>query len=231
MKYRIKFSKKGPIKYIGHLDTMRYFQKAVRRAKLPIAYSEGFSPHQIMSFAFPLSVGFTSEGEYFDIELTSEVNEHKIIDLLNEQMAYGIKVEDARALPDNATNCMSSVFAATYKITIKDSVLLSENYINVFNDYFGQLTIPVDKPKKKGGGFINIDLKEFIYDYQISERSLLFTVNASSSDNIRPGFLADLYLSLLNIEPDALMYNIHRIDILGRVGNEEDYKLVSLMDA
>ena len=61
------------MKFIGHLDMMRYFQKAVRRAKIDIRYSEGYSPHQIMSFAAPLGVGITSDGEYFDIE----VNESK----------------------------------------------------------------------------------------------------------------------------------------------------------
>ena len=71
MKVRVKFSKEGPIKFIGHLDVMRYFQKAIRRAKIDIAYSAGFSPHPILSFASPLSVGHTSQGEYFDMELNS----------------------------------------------------------------------------------------------------------------------------------------------------------------
>ena len=57
MKIRIKFRKYGVMKFIGHLDMMRYFQKAMRRAEIDIAYSEGFSPHQIMSFAAPLGVG------------------------------------------------------------------------------------------------------------------------------------------------------------------------------
>ena len=54
MKIRIKFTKQGPVKFIGHLDVMRYFQKAMRRADVDIKYSEGFSPHQVMSFAAPL---------------------------------------------------------------------------------------------------------------------------------------------------------------------------------
>ena len=56
MKVRVKFSKYGPVKFIGHLDVMRYFQKAIRRAEIDVAYSEGFSPHQKLSFAAPLSV-------------------------------------------------------------------------------------------------------------------------------------------------------------------------------
>ena len=60
MKVRIKFRKQGVMKFIGHLDVMRYFQKAIRRADIDIAYTEGFSPHMILSFAAPLGVGLTS---------------------------------------------------------------------------------------------------------------------------------------------------------------------------
>ena len=74
MKVRIKFSKEGPVKFVGHLDTMRYFQKAIRRANLPVAFSGGYSPHMIMSFAQPLGVGVTSDGEYFDIEITEPIS-------------------------------------------------------------------------------------------------------------------------------------------------------------
>ena len=69
MKIRIKFRKYGVMKFIGHLDIMRFFQKVMRRADIPIAFTGGFSPHMIMSFANPLGVGVTSDGEYFDIEL------------------------------------------------------------------------------------------------------------------------------------------------------------------
>ena len=71
LKIRIRFSKQGPIKFVGHLDMVRYFQKVMRRANVDIVYSQGFSPHQKMSFASPLSVGVTSQGEYFDIEVNS----------------------------------------------------------------------------------------------------------------------------------------------------------------
>ena len=72
MKVRIKFSKEGPMKFVGHLDTMRYFQKAIRRAELPVAFSGGYSPHMIMSFAVPLGVGMESLGDYFDLEMAEE---------------------------------------------------------------------------------------------------------------------------------------------------------------
>ena len=64
LKIRVKFEKTGVVRFIGHLDIMRYFQKAMRRCAMPIKYSEGFSPHQIMSFGAPLSLGMESIGEY-----------------------------------------------------------------------------------------------------------------------------------------------------------------------
>ncbi|MGL4790895.1 MAG: TIGR03936 family radical SAM-associated protein, partial [Anaerotignaceae bacterium] len=64
MTYRFKFTKGPQVKFIGHLDVMQTFQRTIKRANLPIAYSQGFNPHQLLSFASPLSLGYTSEGEY-----------------------------------------------------------------------------------------------------------------------------------------------------------------------
>ncbi|MEF2653922.1 MAG: TIGR03936 family radical SAM-associated protein, partial [Blautia sp.] len=96
MKVRIKFSKQGPVKFVGHLDTMRYFQKAIRRAGLPVAFSGGYSPHMIMSFAAPLGVGTTSKGEYFDVEFTEVISTKEIVERLNGTMAEGMQVLSAR---------------------------------------------------------------------------------------------------------------------------------------
>ena len=90
MKIRIKFSKHGNMKFIGHLDIMRYFQKAIRRAEIDIVYSEGFSPHQKISFAAPLGVGLLSEGEYMDIEVHTSKPSQEMIKALNAVMAEGI---------------------------------------------------------------------------------------------------------------------------------------------
>ena len=71
IKARMKFNKTGSMKFIGHLDVMRYFQKAIRRTEIDVCYSQGFNPHQQLSFASPLGVGLTSDGEYMDIQLNS----------------------------------------------------------------------------------------------------------------------------------------------------------------
>ena len=104
MKIRIKFRKYGTMKFIGHLDVMRYFQKAIRRSDVDIRYSEGFSPHQIMTFAAPLGVGITSNGEYMDIEVLSTEDSQTMIKRLNDVMTEGFEVLEYRLLPDNSVN-------------------------------------------------------------------------------------------------------------------------------
>lgn len=230
MRYRVKFSKTGAIKYIGHLDVMRYFQKVIRRADIPIAYSEGFSPHQILSFAFPLSVGFTSEGEYFDMELTQEVNIGELKDNFDKVMNEGISVLDIKELPEKSGNCMASVFASSYKISLHDDINMPEGWKKSSIDYFSQLTIMVNKPKKKGGGFVEINLKEFLYSFNISGNDILFTVNSSSSSNIKPEFILFCLFNNLGLEVPLYGYDVHRIDIFGNDGDESNIKLISLLD-
>nr|MCR4763293.1 TIGR03936 family radical SAM-associated protein [Lachnospiraceae bacterium] len=118
--YRLKFSKNGPIRFVGHLDVMRYMQKANRRAKLPMRYSEGFSPHQIMSFALPLSVGATSDGEYLDMSLTRELPPEEIVEELNKVMHEGIEAKACELLPEHASKAMTVIAAAKYRLTLRD---------------------------------------------------------------------------------------------------------------
>lgn len=164
---RIKFQKYGVMKFIGHLDMMRYFQKAIRRAGIDIAYSEGYSPHQIMSFAAPLGVGVTSDGEYFDIEVKSSKSSHDAIQALNHTMAEGIYVLEYKKLPDTAKTSMSLVSAADYLIYVKpgyqalaESVEELHEKVKVF--YQEQREINIIKQTKKRE--INMNLKPLIYE-------------------------------------------------------------------
>ena len=120
MKIRIKFRKYGVMKFIGHLDMMRYFQKAMRRAEIDIAYSEGFSPHQIMSFAAPLGVGITSDGEYLDIEVHSTRSSIESIKALNDTMVEGVEIVSYRMLPERCPLLQQRTI--TYFIRIKEIV-------------------------------------------------------------------------------------------------------------
>ena len=122
LKVRIKFEKTEQMRFIGHLDIMRYFQKAMRRADIPIKYSEGFSPHQIMSFGAPLSMGVSGLGEYMDIELKegSHISSKEAIKRLNEMMCTGMKVTKFLQIPDNSKPAMALMDTADFKAEFKN---------------------------------------------------------------------------------------------------------------
>ena len=115
MNIRVRFRKYGVLKFIGHLDVMRYFQKAIRRADIDICYSEGYSPHMIMSFASPLGLGLESDGEYMDIRIHGSISSEEAVHRLNAVMVEGIDVMSFRELPENSKNAMASVAAADMK--------------------------------------------------------------------------------------------------------------------
>ena len=92
----------------------------MRRADVPIAFTGGFSPHMIMSFANPLGVGVTSDGEYFDIELTQEIDMNAAVERMNQVMVEGMEVVNMVSISDDKKQTgMSIVAAADYLSTVK----------------------------------------------------------------------------------------------------------------
>lgn len=129
------------MRFIGHLDVMRYFQKAIRRAGIDIAYSGGFSPHQIMSFAAPLGVGLTSNGEYMDIEVVSAASSEDIKNSLNKAMVPGIEIVSVTKLSDNAMNAMASVTAAEYTVRFREGYEPSFDWAHLIDAFYEQPSI------------------------------------------------------------------------------------------
>lgn len=225
MKVRVKFSKYGPVKFIGHLDVMRYFQKAIRRAGIDVAYSEGFSPHQKISFASPLSVGHTSSGEYFDIELCSETTMDVLKEALQRVMVEGIDILQVQQLTEEDGNAMASVEAASYYVTFRDETILPECFMGNLLAFCDRESIPVIKETKRGHREVN--LKESIYELRIENCSLgkadeenkeriYMKLNASSGGNIKPGFVLQCFCDTISFPLPDFCYTVHRIETYRR---------------
>ena len=195
MKIRVNFKKHGPVRFIGHLDVMRVFQKAIRRAELDIAYTSGYSPHQIMSFAAPLGVGLESNGEYMDIELNTVISSEDMINRLNNASVSGIEVISMKSLPEGAGNAMASVAAAEYTIRFREGRAPVFDYSGHISDFLNQDNIFITKETKKNT--LEVDLKPGIYDFHVNEDgSLHLFVDASSSGNIKPAAVIEAYLAM-----------------------------------
>lgn len=220
MKVRIKFSKHGPIKFIGHLDVMRYFQKAMRRSEIDIAYTTGFSPHQIMSFAAPLGVGLESNGEYMDVELNSMVSSADVVERLNAVGADGIRVLSAKVLPDNAGNAMASVAAADYTIRFREGREPQFDYKNALSEFYAKEQILVTKETKKNT--LEVDLKPGIYKLEIRKDAIYMLVDASSSGNIKPSMVMEAFMAANNETLPENAYTITREDTYLNTGTTEN---------
>ncbi|MBP5410528.1 MAG: DUF2344 domain-containing protein [Lachnospiraceae bacterium] len=120
MNIRVCFAKYDRLRFLGHLDVMRYFQHAIARSGMPIAYSAGFHPHMIMSFAQPLALSMTSDGEYFDCELAADqVDAADLRERLQNAMCDGFFIRTVSVLPEREPNtrkqtCMSQIAGAMY---------------------------------------------------------------------------------------------------------------------
>ena len=234
MKIRIKFRKWGSMKFIGHLDMMRYFQKAIRRANIDICYSEGFSPHQIMSFAAPLGAGITSDGEYFDIEVNSSFSTEEAMKRLNAAMVEGVEVTGYVRLPDNAKTSMAIVAAADYRLSVKEgysSPLSAAEWANSIKEYFTDAkSFVIVKQTKKSER--EVDLKPLVYEFKVKEDEsgpvFFLKVSTGSIDNIKPELvLASLY-EKCGLTYDENAIQIHRLEVYARDEQEEFIPLLNM---
>lgn len=222
------------MKFIGHLDMMRYFQKAIRRAGIDICYSEGFSPHQIMSFAAPLGVGITSDGEYFDIEVHSSKSSEESIRALNEVMVDGVEITGYVQLPDKAKTAMSIVAAADYRLSYKEGYpapYAKSQWTRLVEEQFTaaeQFTI-IKKTKKSER---ELDLKPLVYQFTVqgTEESPEFflSVSTGSNDNIKPELVLSSFYEKLGLQylPEAIQ--IHRLETYAADENGQKVSLLAL---
>ena len=235
MKIRIKFSKHGAMKFIGHLDVMRYFQKAMRRAEKLIRYSEGFSPHQIMSFASPLGVGLVSNGEYMDIEVLSTGTSEEMVNRLNDVMVDGIKVLSWKKLPDNAVNAMSLVAACDYTVRLKEEY---ENGLGLSAaELFDRLSVflqcdSLEITKKTKKGEKQMDIRPWIYEARplAGEDGFFLQVSSGSTVNVKPEQVLEAFYRSEGMEYPAFAFQITREEVYADLGTDQqtDRKLQPL---
>lgn len=226
MKLRIKFKKFGPLRFIGHLDVMRFFQKAIRRAGIDVTYTAGFSPHQVMSFAAPLGVGLTSNGEYMDIEVNSMESCRDVMERLNQASVPGIEVISVKVLPEKAGNAMASVAAASYMVRFREGREPAADMAAVLPGFLAKENILITKETKKGSR--EVDLRPGIYRLEWRDNAFTMLVDASSGGNIKPVQIIEALLADCGegLQENALL--ITREEVYANTGTEEQPQLVPL---
>jgi radical SAM-linked protein len=115
---RVTFSRGEELKYLSHLDVMRLWERALRRADLPLAYSQGFSPHAKISIAAPLPLGVTGERELMDIVLQRRISPYLVQKNLANQLPEGMGIAAVVQVPAEAPSLQSQVRRAEYRIEV-----------------------------------------------------------------------------------------------------------------
>ena len=226
MKARIKFRKYGVMKFIGHLDVMRFFQKVMRRADIPIAFTGGFSPHMIMSFANPLGVGVTSDGEYFDIELTEAIDMQAAVARMNDTVVEGIEIVNMVPISDDKKQTgMSIVAAADYLSSVKNGEF-PEDWKQKAEGFMSQPSICIIKKKKKSEK--EVDIKPMIYKFEVRDNSVYMLVATGSVENLKPELVMQALCGYLGVDVDSVSFAHHRLDVYANAGTEDEKKFVSL---
>lgn len=188
MDVRMSFQKTGMAKFISHLDTVRCITRAMKRANVPVWFTEGFNPHAFLTFAMPLSLGFESLCETVDFRLMEETDLNELAERLNNALPVDITVKEIYVYETSSND----IRWAEYKIIFNnpDKLLLGQAEKILSSD-----EIMVLKKSKKGRNKVEkeVNIKEHIKSFELSEdngKLILNTVLSSgTSVNINPMLL------------------------------------------
>ena len=114
------FEKGERIRHIGHLDIQRSVQRGLRRSGLPVAYSQGFNPHILITFASALSTGACGKREIMDVTMAGDVEAEEFLEKMNRAMPPEMQLKEARAVDNKHPSLMGMVAAADYDLLIRD---------------------------------------------------------------------------------------------------------------
>jgi len=207
----LRLRKGEQVRYIGHLDLMRSFEHAIRRAHVPVVYSSGFNPRPKMHFGGALGVGVTSEDEWVVLDLTESVPAAEIMARLNEVLPAGIQVLGAEDLPEGVKSPLSKLNAAVYRITLRCPEELDGRAAQrVLDEMLSAAEVKVMRQRNEEK---EVDIRPHILGIEIEECSdgklaLTAALTAGSSGGGRP---QDLIKALIERLPGLGVENIHKI--------------------
>ncbi len=178
-KYIVRYAKRGDAKFVSHLDFLRLIQRAMRRAELPLKFSEGFNPHPCLSFAQPLGVGVWGERELFEVEMTEECPDIK--ERLSAKMPGGIDIVEV-------TLCERNNFAKIERgvYTATPEKLPTAEELRAFME---KEEICIEKRTKSGVKLT--DIRPDIFEARIEGDSLFLRLATGSTRNLKPSAVLD----------------------------------------
>lgn len=210
---RISFSKGAGVRFVSHLDLLKAFERAIRRAAIPIAFSEGFNPHPKMSFASALAVGVTSDAECLDMDLRENVEPGAIARRLTAVLPPGIEIKSVCPVPDNNPPLMAVVNRARYQVRARlTAPVAPEKVQDYINETLQLKELVIEKITKKGPRPKDIRPGIFSLTGQVSGEDVLLDMLllTGNEGNIRPEEVVRGLNKAANMPVDPDSVRIHR---------------------
>ncbi len=193
MRVRVLFAKEGEARYISHLDLCRTFERAFRRGRIPVSYSQGFNPKPRFSLASALMLGAESSGEVMDVHLDRQMALREFAEALGSALVPGIRVERARTLEPAAKDCAASVAAARYIITFcgpdEDARLIAQRFLQA-------ASVMVRKQSK--GRIRSVNARTVVLETEAISASQVAVLLDLSGPSLKPSEVAIAMLGLLD---------------------------------
>ena len=216
MRLAVVFTKEAPVRFVSHLDLQRLFQRAFRRAKLPLAYSQGFNPHPLVSFATALSVGMTSRGEYLDVTLAEEISPEEFIAAVTPVLPEGVRITEVFDMCDSRSSLTSAMRSASYSAEVRFERPVSREELDgaVEKLLSGEIVVQ----KKTKGGIKPKDIRPMVLELSV----------VSADGDCAELFIKGVLSAEGGLNPDMLLNELYAV--LGFGGSSSIERLCIEMD-
>lgn len=232
MKLRLQITKESGIRFISHLEYQRTIEKAIRRAGIPVDYSQGFNPHMRFSLASALSVGVVSSCEFAEIKLVKEWDEtvwplKKLMDALQKALPMGIHILKGDLADDHAPKLMAEAQGATYEVVVP----CPENPGAGIAAFNAAETVSFTKAHKKGKGAPKVvDVKFYIqnveYQWENKILTLHFDIKITTTGSMKASELLQILRDQFGVPLALEQADIRRKDLYGRDENGQKTALI-----
>ena len=216
MKIIASIKKSENVRFISHLDVQRMLQRTVRRADIPVAFSPGFNPHPLISFATALATGQTGDCEWIEIKFEKEMEINDFVNRMNKSFPDGFEITNAFIAKEGMPAVANLMVSATYCVYTSDVVEYDvlESSINSLMSS----EIIVKKHKKQNGKKITdaeVDIRPLVYEFTINSCDETgIKLHIKGRLDVAGGLNADLLLKSLNEKLGRdILWHIHRKSI------------------
>lgn len=221
MRAMIRFGKQPRLRFISHLDLQRFFQRALNRTGLPIAWTQGFNPHPILSFGSALALGWTSEYEILDVKLSAPMGRRRTEDAMRAALPVDLPVLEVRMVDDRHPAPMAMVRASDYEITLSGETAAAT--LDAAEEFLRRESVMAVRKTKSGEREVDIRPMALLMEREgdvLSARLML-----TEKDTLKPDLLVRALAEIAGAEVPEM--RIHRRCLLGE---DESGALKPLME-